>query len=536
MPHIDRLPDGLEDVDALIKRREAAAKKKELWRSLYQDCQRYAMPARESFTWTVEGQPRNNILYDSTLQEATTTAANTTCALLFPPWEHWAELAPGGLIPQDSPQYADIVAGMQDATRKFFMFLNLSNFSQVINETALDLMIGTGALDFDEGESNDAPFKFTSIALSAIEIEEGPTGQIETTFMVRKPSARNLERLYEGLTVFDMPTELRTIVVMKPDQEVDIIQGEIYNPKDKHYYGVAIYKQGKQILWRYDYGDSCPRIVGRATKSSGETYGRGRVMLALSDAKTLDKMQEFVLRHSALAIAGTFTGVSDGVMNPYTAQIAPNTIIPVASNDKNNPSLAVLETGGNFQISEAMIDKLTAKVRRTLLGPEPSEGPVKSATEIATTDRNRLWSMNGEFGRIQAELLTKIVTRGVWIMQKRGIVPKFKINGVEVLVKYTSPFSKSQGASDILALQQTLEVTTLLGPEGAQAVAMDLKIEDIPSWVGRKAGLEEVLFRSDDEKKRIKDAAGEAIQNQTQPPPQPSPGAPAQGQEQPQGM
>lgn len=536
MPHIDRLPDGLEDVDALIKRREAAAKKKELWRSLYQDCQRYAMPARESFTWTVEGQPRNSVLYDSTLQESTYTAANTTCALLFPPWEHWAELAPGGAIPKDDPNYADIVAGMQKATEKFFMFLNLSNFSQVINEVALDLMIGTGALDFDEGESNDAPFKFTAIALSAIEIEEGPTGQIETTFMVRKPAARNLERLYEGLSIFDMPTELRTIVTMKPDQEVEIIQGEIYNPKDKHYYGVAIHKQGKQIIWRYDYGDSCPRIVGRATKSAGETYGRGRVMLALSDAKTLDKMQEYVLRHSALAIAGTFTGVSDGVMNPYTAQIAPNTIIPVASNDKNNPSIAPLEAGGDFRISEIMLQDLRTRVRRTMLGPEPTEGPVKSATEVSTTDRNRLWSMNGEFGRIQAELLAKIVTRGVWIMQKLGIVPEFKINGVEVLVKYTSPFSKSQGAADILALQQTLEVIQLLGPEAAQVVAADLKIEDIPSWVGRKAGLDEDLFRSKEEKEQIKETAGQMAQQQMQPPPQPSPGAPATGQDQSQGM
>ena len=500
---LDSLPSALEDAEALLKRREKAAEKKELWRSIYRDCFLYAMPARETFSWHTEGQFKNNVLYDSTLQEATYTAANTLIALLFPSWSRWAELVAGGAI---KPEHVtpDILDGLQAATKMFFDFLNISNFNTVISEAALDLMVGTCSLSFDEGETNDNPFAFSSIPLSVIEIEEGPNGSVETTWMLRKPKARHLERLYEGLQAWDLSEETQKLIKDKPDAEVEIVQGEIYFPKDGNYYGVVIEKVSKNICWRYKFGVSCPTIVARATKVAGETYGRGRVMLALSDARTLDRMQEFVLRHAALQVAPPMTGVSDGVLNPYTASLRPNTIIPVASNDNGSPSLRALDIGGNFNITEAMMKDLRERVRRTMLGPEPSEGAIKSATEINIADRNRLWAMNGEYNRIMSELLAKVIARGVFILQKKGLIGKFKIDGREVQIQYTSPFAKSQKVEDVMNLQQALQVGSIVGP---QNVEMGIKVEDVPAWVSRQMGVPEKLIRTPEEVK----AKGEQV-------------------------
>jgi hypothetical protein len=506
VPLITQLPSGLEDAEALLKRREKAKTRKEMWRSTYQDCFRYAMPARETFSWQTEGQKKNSVLYDSTLQESTYTAANTLCALLFPGWTRWMELAPGGALPTDKPVDPKIIDGLQGSTEIFFNYLNHSNFAQVINETALDLMVGTGALSFDEGD-NDQPFVFTSIPLSAIELEEGPNGKIETTFMCRRPLARNLVRMYAEMESIDLPPLLLEKIQKTPDAEIEIIQGEIFDPETRKYYGVVVWSEGKAIIWRYDFGASCPTIVARATKCSGELYGRGRVMLALSDARTLDKMQEFVLRHSAVQVAGAFTGVSDGVLNPYTAIIAPNIVIPVASNDSANPSLRPLEIGGNFQITEALMGDLRQRVRRTMLGPEPSEGSVRSATEVGVNDRNRLWAMNGEFGRIQAELLAKIVARGVAILQKRGLMAAFKVDGRLVSVKYTSPFAKSQAMEDVQAMQTLLGYGQLIGP---QMLMQGIKVEDVPGWVAEKLGVPVKFVRSDAEKKELGEQVAQA--------------------------
>jgi hypothetical protein len=491
---LSTLPSGLEDVAQLLRRRGHAEDKKHLWRSTYRDAYQYAMPARETFTWHTEGQQKNRLLYDSTLQEATYTAANTLCALLFPAWMHWCELAPGAAVTKkDLEEKPEINEGLQQATQTFFSYLNTSNFNTVISEAALDLQVGTCALSFDEGDM-DQPFVFQAIPLSAIEIEEGPNGTIETTWQHRCPHARNLLRMYPGLELMDLPEATRKAIKDDPEKKLNIIQGEVYDPETKKYFGVAIDKTGPTIIWRYDFGKSNPTIVARASKCAGETYGRGRVLLALSDARTVDRMQEFVLTQMALQVAPPMTGVSDGVLNPYTASLTPNTIIPVASNADNSPSLRPLELGQNFPPTQQEMGALRERIRRTLLGPEPSEGPVKSATEISVADRNRLWAMNGEYNRIMAELLAKIVSRGVFILQKKGKMPKFKVNGQSVAVKYTSPFAKTQNTDDIMALQSTMQVLAPLGP---QALQMGLKVKDIPAYVARLNGVPESLIMND---------------------------------------
>jgi hypothetical protein len=510
---LSRLPSGLENAEALMKRRAAAETKKNLWRSLYRDAYLYAMPARETFTWHTEGQYRNNRLFDSTLQEATYTAANTLCALLFPSWVEWVQLAPGAAFPPDVlEKHPEIVEGLQKATKTFFHYLNASNFNVVISEAALDLQVGTAALSFNEGDM-DNPFEFESTPTSCLELEEGPHGSIETTWMERHIEGRNVLRMYPGLEMFDLPAQSQESIEKQPEHKLKFIQGEVYDPETKKYFGIVLDQNGPTIIWRYEYGQSNPQIVARASKCAGETYGRGRVLLALADARTLDRMQEFVLTAAALSVAPPMTGVSDGVLNPYTASLTPNTIIPVASNADNSPSLRPIETGANFSVTEQMMKDLRERVRRTMLGPEPSEGPVKSATEISVADRNRLWAMNGEYTRIQAELLGKIVQRGVFILQKKGLMPKFRLDGKEVTVKYTSPFATTQNADDLMALQKTIQTLLGLGPQaGPAAVSTGLKVQKIPAYVARLNGLPESLIMTEDDQKQLVQTAMQANQ------------------------
>jgi hypothetical protein len=450
-------------------------------------------------------------LYDSTLQEATYTSANTTAALLFPSWQHWMKAAPGGSIPQNL-RTKELLGGLQEITEIFFDYLDNSNFPSAASEVALDLQIGTGALRFDEGPTNDNPFLFSSTPLSAIEIEEGPNGVVETIWMERCPLARNLVRMYPGMTDFDLPQELREMTEQSPDETVKIVQGTVYDPGTNSYYGVVVWSKVNQIIWRYNYGNTSPDIVVRASKIAGERYGRGRAMLALSDARTLDKMQEFVLRHAAMQIAPPMTGLSDGVMNPYTAVLAPNTILPVGSNDQKNPSLRVIEFGGDFRISDTIMRDLRDRVRRTMLGPEPSEGPVKSATEMSIMDRNRLWSLGGEYSRIQVEFLFKVVARGMDILQRRGLIPKFKVDGREVAIKFTSPFARSQDAEDLLAFERTIGLMAAAVPEGG-ALPVQFKIDQFGEWISRKTGLDQALVNNQAERQKIQEeAAAAAIQ------------------------
>jgi hypothetical protein len=222
-------------------------------------------------------------------------------------------------------------------------------------------------------------------------------------------------------------------------------------------------------------------------------------------------MVEFTLKNAALAMSGAYTGVSDGVLNPHTAVIAPNVVIPVASNDNGNPSLRPLEVGGDIRIGDKMISDLRERVRRTVLGPAPGDGPVKSATEIMVNDRDRLWAMGGMSGRIQVELLAKIVKRGVFILQSRGLIPNFRIDGREVKVKFVSPFAKSQSSEDVMAFERMLASLAALGPEiSAGTLQIGVKVEEIPDWIARKLGADMKLINSAEERDMLKQQAAQA--------------------------
>jgi hypothetical protein len=508
MPQIERLPRELENGAAILKRREKAASLKELWRDTYREVFEYCMPQRETFSWHAPGQKKTVHLYDSTGQHATYTAANNMQALLCPSWKHWSMLAPGGDITAEEAENPEITDGLQEATETAFHYLNHSNFSTTISETFLDLMAGTGALSEDEGEP-DNPLVFDAVPLSILELEEGPMGSIETTFMRRTPLARNLMRMYRGMTKEHLPAPVNELINKKPDTEVPIIQGLVYYPKNRRYYGVALHEGSKQIIWRYDYEDSSPMIVARAAVISGEIYGRGRAMVALPDIKTLNTMQEYLLRHSAMVVAPPITGISDSVFNPYTAQLVPNTIIPVGSNANDNPTLRVLELGGNFAITDAIMEQLRASVRTTLMGPRrtSTDRPPQFAIQLAQEDRDRMLDAGAEFGRIQAELLSKIMSRTVWILQKHGKIPPIKVDGRQVTLKYVSPLARAQDQEDLLALQQSFELAAAAakagGEAGQLAMAMGWKYENLPAWLSKRTGLDADLVRTDTQKKQM---------------------------------
>ena len=68
-------------------------------------------------------------------------------------------------------------------------------------------------------------------------------------------------------------------------------------------------------------------------KASNERYGRGPVLYALPDIKTLNKVVELTLKNASISIGGVFTAVDDGVLNPQTISIVPGAVIGVSSNE-----------------------------------------------------------------------------------------------------------------------------------------------------------------------------------------------------------
>jgi len=117
------------------------------------------------------------------------------------------------------------------------------------------------------------------------------------------------------------------------------------------------------------------------------------------------------------------------------------------------------------------------------------------------------------FSRLQTEFLEKIIKRAVYILKKNGKIGDFKVDGREVTIKHTSPLARAQDQEDLLAIQQFMQMTIGLGPE---IFGLGTKVEDLPSWIGQKLGLDQELLRSEEERNELQEQAAQVMQEQAQ--------------------
>lgn len=488
----------------LLKRFNAANARKALWLDVLQQAYQYALPQREEFYGNQrEGQKKNEEVFDSTAINGLQKYASRMQATLMPPWRKWAKLSPGQEIPEDEQD--EVRLGLEKATDILFTAFNHSPLSTQAHEAILESGVSTGALLFQEG-TPEQPFDIVAIPLAQLVPEEGPNGTIETVYRQWEVPGRLIERQWPDARI---PESTKQSIKSKPDTKHTIIEGTIFNPDTKKYdYKVMIKKGMEMIVEREE--DVSPWIVFRSSVMPGEILGRGPVMQALPDILTANKVVEFTLRRAAIDIGGIYTHVNDGSINPYTIQLVPNSIIPVGSNTNENPTLRRLDTGSGIDVSQIVLSDLRNNINDALFSNQlgPVEGPTKSATEISIRQQELVQTSGSTFGRMQTEMLEKVVKRGVYILQKQGKIPKFNVDGKEVTLRYESPLARAQDAEEIQNITRWIELGGALGPEIFMGAT---KVEDIPKKLGELLGVPADLNREEPEKEQIMQMVAQLI-------------------------
>jgi hypothetical protein len=508
------LPSSLGSFESLIQRYERAVDKRQLWRSLMQDCYRYAIPDRELFDFAIQGQRKGAELYDSTAVEGVKEFGSRIEHSICPAGRQWTKMVPGPGLPKEMREDDELQLYLEEQTDIFFGYIHHSNFALKAPESFQDLAVGTGAITLELNEQRNG-FVFDAIPPAHLAIEEGPTGLIETAFMDRKMPPANLKRIYPGCV---LPQKWAKLNTEKAGESVEFQVGCVYEPRRAEYWLVVFSKAEKALIYVRNYGQSSPCIVFRWNTVPGETWGRGPVMGCLPDIKTVNKVVETILRGGQLNLAPVFTAVTDGVLNPYTAQILPNAIIPVMSNDTSNPSIRQLTTDVRPDMAQLILEDLRGNIRRALFSdPRRREGPIESATEVLIEDREFLQRIGSSSGRIQSEFVEKVINRGVYLLKSIGKMADFRVDGREVTLKHLSPLARAQDQQELLSLRTGVE---LLMPFGPEALHMAVKTEDIGEWIMRTAGVPSDRLRSDAERKkmvkRVTEAAAQAATAQQQ--------------------
>jgi hypothetical protein len=224
-------------------------------------------------------------------------------------------------------------------------------------------------------------------------------------------------------------------------------------------------------------------------KVAGEVYGRGPLLTALPDIKTLNKTLELVLKNASLAISGVYTAADDGVLNPQTVKLVPGAIIPVARNGgPQGESLRALPRSGDFNVSQIVITDLRANIKRTLLDESlpPDNMSARSATEVVERMKELAQNLGSAFGRLINETMVPLVSRILSVMDDKGLIDlPLQVNGLEVKVSPVAPLAMAQNMEEINNILQFMQLAQQLGTEGQHAV----KQGDLIDFLGDKLGV-----------------------------------------------
>lgn len=503
-----------EYLESLQKRYASAKGNWQLWRNIYDEAYAYVFPQRNSWPdEQFEGVRKNVEVFDITACNSARRLVSRLHKNLTPADLEWFELEAGDTIvnPDDRKKLNEQLQAFTDI---IFRALNDGNFNLVINELLQDLIIGTGAMMILEGESDDKPVKFKAVAPNVFYPEADAFDTIETVWRdFKKVAGRDIERIWPKAT---LTQSIQARMRQDDCAQFDFIEGFICQYEKDNYRHVVMEVGTDDYLVDEDVKSS-PWVVARWGKASNEVGGRGVVLDAMPTIRSLNTLVETIMRNAEISTSPPWLASSDGVFNPYLFEIAPNKVIPINQSSQGNLPLQRLDVASDIRLGNLEVNDMRTMIKDCLFDNpvRPVEAPKQTATEIMVRQQQFIEEIEPAFGRLSVELLPKIINRVIFILQKKGFLPKqLKVDSRLVSIKYKSPIVRG---SDIQKVHNLANYTQILGQiVGPQLAGASLNVELLPTWLADKLEVDETLVKSATQVSAQLQALSQAQQGQSQ--------------------
>jgi hypothetical protein len=456
--------------ESIIHRYKKVLEKRQVWESHWRECYDYALPRRDgAIVAGRAGEKKTDKLFDGTAPDAVEQLAASLLSELTPPWARWFGLIAGSeLTDQESdslgPELERISATLQSN-------FDRSNFAVEMHQCYLDLVTaGTASLLLEEAPiTESSAFRFTAIPLSQLVLEESVDGRLDTTFRRSEMTRMHLLTRFPGAQI---PEESANKDEGKNEKLFAVIEAVIPDGTGYAYRAVIDHEGGNgesRSFLSEGHFEHSPFINFRWLKAPGEIYGRSPVMKALPDIKTANKVVELILKNASIAVTGIWQADDDGVLNPANIKLVPGTIIPKAVGSQG---LKPLETPGRFDISELVLEKLRASIRRAMLADKLGQvdAPAMTATEVLERSAEMARLLGATYGRLQSELLSPLVARSMAILIRRAEIEDIQIDGATVDLEYRSPLARQQTRKEANGVLKWFESLASLGPEAMATI------------------------------------------------------------------
>lgn len=500
------------------QRYERARTRRDMFSAVVDDCYEFAMPLRQrGYMSKTRSTPDLGRMFDGTAQTCIQSLASQTLDDVWPAEQTPFTLKAGRDVPDDKRQAMDQQLSLVAA--EIIQVMNNSNFRSAGHECFLDYCIATGVMLIERGDALQ-PVNFRSVPLTQCVLDLGPRNEVDALFMPRDVQIQHIRELWPKAK---LPQRLADRLQREPEAEVTVIEGV---ERDWTKRNREVWQS--RVLWMDGNDDegflstetsegagSCPFVAPSFSRVAGEAMGRGPVMMALPDIRTVNALTELNLETIEMHAMGVWVYDDNGVINADTAIIQPGAMIPRLPGQTNGSGLQNVAPTGNPNIGRMEIERLQSAIKEALyfddLG-DVNRSP-KTATEISQRTANVARRKTGAYGRLLTEFLHPAVAR-VWFLLKssKGAKGLPGIDGNTVALRPLSPITRAQSQDDVLRTTAYLStIGQLFGPQAPLLVADTDKL--LP-YLAEKMGYDAANLRTNDQQQGLLQQAMAMMQQQ----------------------
>ena len=499
-------------VEQMLQSYEKAQAVRLNFEDLYDEIYEYCLPQRQGFKNFSAGERKDDKIFDETAVVGIQEFASRLQSGLTPNFARWADFVTGQEVPEEEKD--DVNNALDSVTDYVFEILQTSNFAQEIHECFIDLALGTAVLCVMEGDAVN-PIRFQSIPLPHVVLDTGPDGKVDHVYRERMMKNEDIPIAYpNGILTPQMAERIsRSPETKSKILEVSCRLYDDPNEEKYGYYVIDINEKAMIMSEIYTGVGSNPFIAFRWSKASGEVYGRGPALNALSAIKTCNLTIEMILENAQMAISGIYQIDDDGIINVDTINLVPGTVIPKAPNSQG---LQPIRAAGSFDVANLILNDMRNNIKRALYNDmlgDPNRTPA-SATEVAERMADLSRKIGSAFGRLQSEMVQPLLQRVVYILQKQGRIEMPTVNGREVKIRSVSPLAQAQSNQDIVSLNRFLQ--TVSGSFGPEILNILISSEETALYLAKKFGVPDNLIRDADERQQLVQMAQQVQQMQQQ--------------------
>lgn len=473
------------------------------WETLYSEAYQYTIPQRDTFNYKTDGGENDNKeLFDSTPLDCINKFSSNIQSSLMPPGQKWVSLKPGYKVPDD--QKKDMQEQLDIINNILFSNLHNSDFDMEISSSLPELCFGTGCLFIQRGDKKN-PLYVKSIPLPELYIEKVGNGKYSNVFRKHSIKYNNIKDVWADAKIPDN---------VEKDKQASLIE---YIRKNENLYDYFVADEtSKNVIverkMRYN-----PFIIFRWSVVSGEVYGRGPVLQAMPDIKSLNITKELILKNASLAITGVYLVDEDNAPNIKNIKLKPGALIPITRTSIGDP-ITPLQNPANFNIGDIIIKDLRQSIRDMLFADAlgPVDLPVKSATEISYRQQNLAKQIGSAYGRLQNEMVKPIINNCLIILDELNII---NMNGIKLDdgvydIEIKSPLAMAQQDDDVNKIIRFVQtIAEIVGPQIAMAVIKPNIIERLSVLMG----IDQSIIKNTDEIEQVIKSITQMAQEQ-QPP------------------